>query len=129
MNWIDAELAEFGRRIGLPGLAVDAAGSCQLQIESGDVIAIELVGDDVIVYRRHALPWPDPGMLLRALARCNLREGGTPLQIGLRGQAAEASLVVAMRLPQRAFTAQRLEAGWDTIRRWIEDCKESAGTR
>ena len=118
MNWIDSELADFGRRIGLPDLRLGEHGTCQLRLESGDHLAVDVLDDDVIVYRRHALPWPDADGLLRALQRCNLRDGGQPFQIGLRGAGAE--LVIAARLPARAFTAQRLESTWDGIGQWIE---------
>jgi len=122
VNWVATELLDFGRRIGLPQLALDQADACQLKLESGALIALELVDEELIIYRCQPLPWPDPALLLRALRRCNTREGGTALQIGLRGTAADTKLIVALRLPAREFTAQRLEASWEMIQHWIEDC-------
>lgn len=126
MSWIDDELAEFGRRIGIDRLRLDAAGACQLRLPSGDTLALEISGDEVVIYRSHRAPWTGGKALNEALRRNNQRAHGQPLQVGLRGSGAEACLVVAQRLPARQFTAQRLEQTWDGIGRWLDDWR-SAG--
>lgn len=120
MSWMEAELAEFGRRIGLPTLAFSSNGTCQLRLESGDHLAVDVVDERVVIYRRHPLPWPPPDMLERALRLCNTRSGGQPVQVGLRGQGGETELVIALQLHARAFTAQGLEQCWDRLRRWLD---------
>ena len=122
MNWINAALDEFGRRAGLPHWGFDGAGVAQLRFASGDILAVEQAGDDVLLYLEHRSPWLDGAALGEALRRANARRlHGRPLQLGLRGQGQDSALVIALRIAQREFTAVALESGWDAIARWRDD--------
>ena len=69
MNWTHDAIADFGRRIGLEGWAVNSHGVAQLQLQSGAVLAVEPVADEVLVYMVEDAPYTSPSQWLDALTR------------------------------------------------------------
>ena len=131
MNWTHDAIADFGRRIGLEGWAVNSHGVAQLQLQSGAVLAVEPVADEVLVYMVEDAPYTSPSQWLDALKRCHTRrKGAWPIQVGRRANTAGGTqIVVLTRVPERALTPQHLEEAVLGVKRWRDDWASGAPER
>jgi type III secretion system chaperone SycN len=129
VSWVHETLADFGRQMGLPDLDFGTHGVAQLEMESGNLIAVEPVqrGDaaEVLVYIGRPLGYDGAPLLRRALARAHHAEAGAmPVQVAVRGEAPDAVLLVLVRVPERDFTLQSLGQAVDYLGRWYEGLRE-----
>jgi len=121
MSWVDQTLADFGRGIGIDNLTLNAQGVAQLQLQSGTLLAVELVDEQVLVYIAQMLAFEDEALKLRALRAADFRNGGAfPVQIGLSGTGMDAMLIVLTRVPERKFTLPLLGQAFDSLCGWYE---------
>lgn len=121
MSWVEQTLADYGRGLGIEGLRLNQDGVAQLQLQSGMLLAVEHVGEEVLVYIAPMLAFEDDALKLRALKAAGFRNGGgEPIQIGLNGTGMEAVLVILTRVPERSFTLPRLGQTFDYLCRWFE---------
>lgn len=106
---IDHEIAEFGRRMGMPGLTFPSSGIIALDVEGLGRLHIERKDDEdeVLVYITRTLPSYDKEAPRRVLELCDYRQG---LPFVLAGGVYDDRLMLLVRLPQREFTAGVLEA-------------------
>lgn len=131
MNAVDVDpllqqaVAEFGRGLGLPALALDAAGQARLQLQSGIVLLLALDGDALRLQVDCPLAFEGPELLERALVAADLRRGGG-VQLGLRGRAAEQVLQVARRLPARRAGAADIGRAFEHLVEWFEALRRDA---
>jgi len=126
VNWIHDTVAEFGRQLGLPGLAIGPQGVAQLSLASGGLLAVEPVRrldeDEVLVYLGRPAGHRLSVWLHTALARAHLDQAGPiGLQVLTRGSGEEALLLVLARLPARTFTPQALVQTVDHLARWLDE--------
>lgn len=106
---LDHEIAEFGRRMGMPGLAFPPSGVVALDVEGLGRLHIERRNDagEVLVYVTRPLPAYDRDAPRRVLALCDYRLG---LPVVLTGGVHNDTLMLLVRMPEREFTAGALEA-------------------
>ncbi len=106
---IDHEIAEFGRRMGISGLAFPPSGIIALDVEGFGRLHIERRDDEaeVLVYVTRPLPAHDREAPRRILELCDYRKG---LPLVLTGGVYDDRLMLLIRLPQQEFTAGLLEA-------------------
>ena len=121
MRWVQQTLVDFGRSIGIDNLTLNDQGVAQLQLQSGQLLAVEHVGDEVLIYTAQMLAFEDTGLKLRALKATNFRNSGTyPLQIGVAGGGIDEMLIVLTRVPERKFTLPLLSHALDYLCKWYE---------
>ena len=125
MTWVDDTIAEFGRTVGLAGLACDASGAVQLSLESGGVLGIHRVqagacGEVIVLMGRQAGLERDR-LVVRALALAHFRNApALPVQVALRGEGPDALLLAAVRLSDRHFTLASLTHAIDFLTAWLD---------
>lgn len=122
-QWIHDTVAEFGRQLGLPDLALDGSGAAQLQLQAGGLLVVEPAPQtgDVLVYLGRPVGFDGPAVLRGALARAHHSAAGPwPVQVALRGDGPEALLVVLARVPERDFTPARLSRVVDGLGHWSD---------
>lgn len=117
-HWVDHTLAEFGNRLGIAQMALDAQGRASIEFASGQQLVVESIDDAVLVYQVTSLPYPSDALRVRLLRLADFRQGHAfQYQIGLRGTGHEAKVVTLVRLPSREFTLQALERILETLQR------------
>lgn len=128
MNWTQDAIADFGRRIGLEGWTLNSHGVAQLQFQSGALLAVEPVADEVLIYLVEDAPYTSPAQWLDALKRCHARRRGAwPIQVGRRANAAGSTEVVVLtRMPERSLTPQQLEEAVLGVMRWRDEWASGA---
>ncbi len=125
MSWIHETVAEFGRQIGVPSLALDAQGVMHMQLQSGGVLGVEAVRrghlDEILVYLGRPLGFDGAALLRRALVQVHVSQAhAVPVQVAMRGESPEALLIMAVRMPQREFTLPALGQSVDYLNRWFD---------
>jgi len=121
MSWTDATLADFGRQLGIDGLAFGPGGFVQFDWRDGAVLGIHRGSEDVSIYLVRQLDYDRPPVLRRALQLCDWRNGWPfAVQAGLRG---DAELVFSARLPERDFTLPALEQAVELLGRLHEQAR------
>ena len=84
MDWIARAFDEFGRGMGMAGLALPQSGSLDLTMSDHDTISFERGPDDVIACIKALLPAVRLEHLEKALTLCHYHnQAELPLQIGL----------------------------------------------
>lgn len=126
MAWIQDTLLEFGRQIGIGHLEFSRHGLVQLRFPSGGFLAVEPsqpgAPEEVLVYMGRPVGHQASSLLRTALARAHAVDGGAPfVQVGVRGDGPEATLIVLVRLAERAFTPQALSATVQYLDRWLDE--------
>jgi len=122
-SWIDDALAEYGRQLGVPGLALGEHGVAQLALQAGGLLAVEPArgGADVLVYLGRPLGFEGPAVLRGALAAAHHSAAPLmPLQLAVSGDGPEALLIALVRVPGPEFTAQTLGRVVDYLGRWSD---------
>lgn len=107
---LEGELAEFGRRMGLPGLSFNDGGPVVLDVEGMGRLYLEkreTDGDaELLVYLARPCPPHDTDAPARSLALCHYRHARPfTLSAGLYRE----ELIVLIRLDERESTAARIE--------------------
>lgn len=106
---IDHEIAEFGRRMGMPDLAFPSSGIIALDVEGLGRLHLEYRPDEneVLVYVTCPLPAHDKEAPRRVLELCDYRKG---LPLVVTGGVHNDNLMLLVRLPEREVTAGLLES-------------------
>ncbi|MEC4720741.1 hypothetical protein RY831_16375 [Noviherbaspirillum sp. CPCC 100848] len=122
MHWVQQTLADFGKSLGMDGLSFSEQGMASLQFQSGSQLGVELVNEEVLVYRIQPTPFPSPELRGKVLRQADFRQGGQfPFQVGMKGVGQEAVLVVLVRVPVRDFTLPMLERVINGLNsRWVD---------
>lgn len=107
---LDRELGEFGRRMGLPGLAFNGNGLAALDVSRVGRLHFEKCSSagepELLLYLARESPPHDRGLPERALAECHHgRPRPYPLTAGMAGDR----LILLTRLPERQATAAEME--------------------
>lgn len=110
MNWVTQAISDFGRSIGLPNLALDDDHRLQLLVEDDGILMIQHIPEialpEVVVSRIEPLRFSAPSNLRQALRCADFRIPNTwPVQVG----ATDNQLLIAIRIPERAFVMNALE--------------------
>jgi len=116
MNWIEQVIEEFGRRIGIPRLAVNTDGILRLEAADQSSIGIFHKGaettSEVIVYRTIQANYLTAGQYRAALRMANYSLARRwPLQFAYD----QRELIIAFRIPERAFLLNDLEKALDDL--------------
>jgi type III secretion system chaperone SycN len=112
-------IAEFGRRMGLPALALERDKPVQLRIEGMGSLFIEEAEEDVLLYLARDFPPHDRDAPRRALAlcRCGLARP-FPVQAGLY---KNNTLVFLTRFTPKTFSLQGLEQTVPVLARLLDE--------
>ncbi|MDY0273954.1 MAG: type III secretion chaperone SycN [Desulfomicrobium sp.] len=105
---LDREIAEFGRRMGLPQLALPESGVAALDVDKLGRLYLERGQDtqELLVYLAFPVPAHDSMVLRRALELCSYAHAHPwPLSAGVHA----GQLVLLVRLHEREVTAASLE--------------------
>lgn len=115
MTWVAQTIAEFGRTVGIEGLALDGNGLAQLALAGGGSLSLEAGEDELLVYMVRPVSPHDTDARLRALGLCRSdRPWQWPVQTGRHG---EDGLIFLVRLPEREVSLSSLEQALDTLTR------------
>ena len=108
---IEREIAEFGRRMGMPSFALAADGLAALDVEGLGRLYLERGPDDapereLLVYVALPVPDYDAGAPRRVLEACHYRHAH-PLP--LAGGLHKGNIVLITRLPESRATTADIE--------------------
>ena len=107
---IEREIAEFGRRMGMPAFSLSPAGLAALDVERLGRLHLELAENagerELLVYLARAVPEYDVKAPRRVLERCHT---GTPIPCRCPGGCTRAILSFVTRFPERQATAAGIE--------------------
>ena len=126
MNWVNQAITDFGRSIGIPTLKLDQKSRLVLTLPEDRRIQIqhlpELALPEVVVSRSEPLHFAEPEILRLAMRSADFRYPSLwPIQAG----ATESELLLAMRIPQRAFVMNVLEQALENLKALHERIKTS----
>lgn len=124
MNWIDEVIRDFGKSMGIPTLSQNELGRLDLATDDGSGIGMMSVDanfqTEVVVYRSIPANYLSGAQLHKALSLTNLRKPNPwPVQAGWDGK----QLIMAARIPQRAFMASSLEKALEDLGAMLEIIK------
>ena len=110
MNWVHQAISDFGHSIGIPNLQLDENNRLVLTLSENRRLQIQHLPDlalpEVVVSRAEPLHFASPAILRLALRSSDFRYPNLwPIQAG----ATENELLLAMRIPQRAFVMNVIE--------------------
>lgn len=106
MTMLDREIAEFGRRMGMPGFALAGNGVAALDIERLGRVYFERGEGELLMYLAVSVPAHDVQAPRRALELCGYRHAHPmPLCAGVHAGNA----VLLTRVDERSVTAAVLE--------------------
>ncbi len=110
MDWIAEIVSDFGRRIGLPDLALDGNGRLRMALEDGRGVGLLHLtssgNPEIVVYRSCPLAYLNAPSFRSALRLADFRQPNAwPIQAGM----SQRDLMLAMRIPERAFSTSSLE--------------------
>lgn len=111
MSWFAQTVAEFGRSIGIDALRPTDDGVIQFALGNRDLLCLEALEEELLVYLVREVPAHRPEVKLRALALCRPdRHWPWPVQTGLRGTDR---LLFLVRLPRQDVSLASLERAMD----------------
>jgi type III secretion system chaperone SycN len=116
MDWVTHTVSAFGQSVGIPDLALDAAGCALFALDAGGTLSVHDLapagGDDVLVVLAQPLPMPAEAGMRRALRMADYRESPLwTMQVALRGE----ELVATLRMPRPAFVLSALEEAVEAL--------------
>lgn len=112
-EWVAADIAEFGRGLGLSGLALSLRGTAAVAFENGLGLALEWHGGSLCLYMTcPADAEPDTLRRLLTVAHPRGRWGGR-LRAGYAERQGRAALLVV--LAQREISVPRLNAAFEEL--------------
>ena len=121
-RWIAVTFDEFGRGLGIEGLAPDENGSLSLRLGPERRLGFHVADDAVVVLL--AAP-PGLGDALagksRALSLCHLRHGW-PLPVRA-GRTRDGGLAFLVRIPARQFIVPTIEQAIELLGRLLEQAR------
>jgi type III secretion system chaperone SycN len=121
-RWIAATFDEFGRGLGIEGLAPDSHGRLSMRLGAERVLELRVADDAVIVLLAAPPGHGDPvAERSRALALCNLRHGW-PMAVRA-GRNRGGGLVFLVRIPARQFLVPTLEQAIELLGRLLEQAR------
>ena len=107
---IEREIAEFGRRMGMPAFSLSPAGLAALDVERLRRLHLELAESagerELLVYLARAVPEYDVKAPRRVLERCHYRHADP---MPLSGGVHKGNIVLLTRFPERQATAAGIE--------------------
>jgi hypothetical protein len=116
MNWAEQVVSEFGRRIGIPQLALDANGSVRLETADDAGLGIFMVSaesqPEVVVYRSFLSTYLTPDQYRAALQSANFRN---PQPWPMQAAYDQKELIIAVRIPERSFMVSTLEKALEDL--------------
>lgn len=116
MNLIADTLAEFGRSLGMEGLALREDGSLSLDMEKLGVLAIDLIGErreEVSLSLMRRIETPDAAACTQLLELCHYRNPSPfPVRAGL---ARSGELFFAVRMDAWQFTLPNIHQAFDWL--------------
>jgi type III secretion system chaperone SycN len=118
MSWVDQTIAAFGQTIGIPGLSLGPHKMLELKMEHGGALGFlqldEENASEVLVHRSRPLGFDAARRIRRALRLTDFRHPSSwPTQVGVRDE----ELILAMRIPERAFTPDVVEQALSELTR------------
>jgi hypothetical protein len=120
-NWTDQVIEEFGNRIGIPQLHLGDQNALRLDIMEGSSIGIIRISNDsnieIVVYRSISAKYLGPLQHRTALKEANFRK---PHSWPLQAACNQEELIVAVRIPERAFMVSSLEKALDELGKVLE---------
>lgn len=107
---LEQELDEFGKRMGLPGLAFNRNGLTALDVERMGRLHLEKNAragvEELLIYLARPCPSHDREVTERALERCHYRHADP---FPLSASRHNNQLILLTRLPERDTTAAAME--------------------
>ena len=107
MSWVDDVLADFGRNMGLDGLAFNDANVVSLKFEVLGDLFIERIEDAVLVYVMREVPQPSKEIYAAALELCHWRHNH-PFAVNA-ALKDDRHLIFAVNLTESEFSAPAME--------------------
>lgn len=117
-------LSEWAATLGVGALELPPQGHVSLQLSTGDRLTLEEAGDELLVYQVIDFPHLDGARCMALLQACNLRRRPAhepAVQAGLRGDGADAQVVLLLRLQAHGLQASMLQAATDLLARCRRD--------
>ena len=107
MSWVDDVLADFGRSMGIEGLAFNDSNVVSLKFEVTGDLYIERMDDGILVYVMREIDRPSKEIYAAALELCHWRHNH-PFAVNpaLRG---DRHLVFAVNLTEAEFSMPTME--------------------
>jgi len=115
-------LSEFGAVLGVGAIDLPPQGSVSLQLSPGCRLTVEEVGEELLLYQTIETPHIDAARCMALLQACNLRRRAAHelcMQAGLRGEGADAQVLLLMRFDIQGLQASMLQAGLQML----EQCR------
>ncbi len=124
MDWIAQIVSDFGRRIGLPELTLDSSGRLRMALEDGTGIGLLHLSasgnPEIVVYRSCPLAYLNARSFRTALRLADFRQPNAwPVQAGI----SQRYLMLAMRVPERAFSTSSLEHTLNRLAELLESLR------
>lgn len=120
---LDHEIAEFGRRMGMPAFALSQGGLAALDVEGLGRLHLELNTDtdELLVYVALPIPPHDTAAPRRVLDLCDYRHG---YPMPLSGGVYKDQIVLLTRMPAGMASAADIE----NAVRFLADVMEKAAS-
>ena len=112
-------IAEFGRRMGLPSLAMERDKPAQLHIEGMGSLFIEQAEEEILLYLARDFPMYDRDAPRRALALCR-RDLARPFPVHA-GLYKNNTLIFLTRFSAKTFSLQGLEQAVPALSRLLDE--------
>ena len=106
MTMLDREIAEFGRRMGMPGFTLAGGDMAALDIESLGRVYFERGEGELLIYLAFPVPAHDAKAPRRVLELCGY---GHAHPMPLCGGVHAGNAVLLTRMDERSVTAAMLE--------------------
>lgn len=115
MSIADTTVREFGRSMGMPGLAFNDAGVLRLNFEHAGVLSIERARERAVVHLARPVPVGADTVLQRALELCHFE--AVDRRRPDAGLARDGTLVFSLVVDERDLDLATLEDVFDMLRR------------
>lgn len=103
---LDQEIAEFGRRMGMPTLTLNREGMLALDVDRMGRLNLEKNGEELLVYLTLPCPAHDNDAPARVLSACHYRHN---YPFPLSGGVFKDNYLLLTRLSERMVTAVAIE--------------------
>lgn len=114
-------VADYGQRMGQPGLQLPPSGPLVLQTVDGAPLLLEADDHALRVYLLVSAPYLEPLVCLAALQAADVRRVSAqswPVRVGLRGQGADRRLMFMVCLGPRQASVMAMEQAVETLRQF-----------
>jgi type III secretion system chaperone SycN len=128
---LNAEQAvcEFGRQLGIEGLTLGHSGTCQLGLPDGSELLVDAYKEALLVALVLPVPFLNAAEMLKSLQMADLRlhHAQGIVRVGLRGNGADASLVLVARITGLMVGADDIRRAWQTLTQWRARWESNCG--